>query len=111
VAEKSELLQGTLDLLILRTLALGPRHGYGISQRLEQLTRGVFHVNPGTFFPALYRLEEKGLVAGRWGRSENNRKARFYSLTREGERRLEAETRNWEQVREAIGRVLRATEA
>ena len=109
--DKSELLQGTLDLLILRTLALGPRHGYGISQRLEQLTRGVFLVNPGTFFPALYRLEEQGLVQGRWGRSENNRKARFYSLTRAGERRLEAETRNWEQVREAITRVLRASEA
>jgi PadR family transcriptional regulator len=111
VGEKSELLQGTLDLLILRTLSLGPLHGYGVSQRLQQLTRGVFHVNPGTFFPALYRLEEQGLVAGRWGRSENNRKARFYTLTAAGERRLEAETRNWEQVREAITRVLRATEA
>jgi PadR family transcriptional regulator len=111
VPDKSELLQGTLDLLILRTLSLGPLHGYGISQRLQQLTRGVFSVNPGTFFPALYRLEEQGLVAGRWGRSENNRKARFYTLTRAGERRLAAETRNWEQVREAITRVLRATEA
>ncbi|HEY7514604.1 MAG TPA: PadR family transcriptional regulator [Vicinamibacteria bacterium] len=109
--EKSELLQGTLDLLILRTLSLGPLHGYGVSQRLGQLTRGVFHVNPGTFFPALYRLEERGLVAGRWGRSENNRKARYYSLTRAGERRLETETRNWAQVSEAIARVLRATEA
>ena len=81
---KSDLLQGTLDLLILRTLSLGPLHGYGISQRLEQLTRGVFHVNAGTFFPALYRLEEQGLLAARWGRSENNRRARFYSLTRAG---------------------------
>ena len=111
MGDKSELLQGTLDLLILRTLSLEPLHGYGISRRLQQLTRGVFHVNPGTFFPALYRLEEQGLLADRWGRSENNRKARFYSLTRAGERRLAAETRNWEQVSQAIGRVLRATEA
>jgi PadR family transcriptional regulator PadR len=108
---KSDLLQGTLDLLILRTLSLGPLHGYGISQRLEQLTRGVFHVNAGTFFPALYRLEEQGLLAARWGRSENNRRARFYALTRAGEKRLADETRNWETVATAIGRVLRATEA
>ena len=110
-ANKSDLLQGTLDLLILRTLSLGPLHGYGISQRLEQLTRGVFSINAGTFFPALYRLEEQGLLAAKWGRSENNRRARFYSLTRAGEKRLEAETRNWETVAGAIGRVLRATEA
>ena len=110
-ANKSDLLQGTLDLLILRTLSLGPLHGYGVSQRLEQLTRGVFSVNAGTFFPALYRLEEQGLLAAKWGRSENNRRARFYSLTRAGEKRLEAETRNWETVATAIGRVLRATEA
>ena len=110
-ATKSDLLQGTLDLLILRTLSLGPLHGYGISQRLEQLTRGVFSVNAGTFFPALYRLEEQGLLAAKWGRSENNRRARFYSVTRAGEKRLEAETRNWETVAGAIGRVLRATEA
>jgi PadR family transcriptional regulator PadR len=110
-ATKSDLLQGTLDLLILRTLSLGPLHGYGISQRLEQLTRGVFSVNAGTFFPALYRLEEQGLLAAKWGRSENNRRARFYSLTRAGEKRLEDETRNWETVAGAIGRVLRATEA
>ena len=110
-ASKSDLLQGTLDLLILRTLSLGPLHGYGISQRLEQLTRGVFSINAGTFFPALYRLEEQGLLAAKWGRSENNRRARFYSLTRAGEKRLEAETRNWETVATAIGRVLRATEA
>ncbi|HKU61393.1 MAG TPA: PadR family transcriptional regulator [Gemmatimonadales bacterium] len=110
-ANKSDLLQGTLDLLILRTLSLEPLHGYGVSQRLEQLTRGVFSVNAGTFFPALYRLEEQGLLAAKWGRSENNRRARFYSLTRAGEKRLEAETRNWETVATAIGRVLRATEA
>ena len=108
---KSDLLQGTLDLLILRTLSLGPLHGYGISQRLEQVTRGGLHVNAGTFFPALYRLEEQGLLAARWGRSENNRRARFYSLTRAGEKRLADETRNWETVSAAIGRVLRATEA
>ncbi|MGH7578559.1 MAG: PadR family transcriptional regulator [Gemmatimonadales bacterium] len=110
-ATKSELLQGTLDLLILRTLSLGPLHGYGVSLRLQQLTRGVFHVNAGTFFPALYRLEEQGFLTARWGRSDHNRRARFYSLTRAGQKRLDAETRNWETVATAIGRVLRATEA
>lgn len=106
---KSDVLQGTLDLLVLRTLAPGPLHGLGIARRLEQVSRGVFQVNPGTFFPALYRLEEGGFVQAEWGKSENNRRARFYSLTRAGRRRLERETRSWERLVEAIGRVL-ATE-
>jgi transcriptional regulator len=108
---RSDVLQGTLDLLILRTLALQPLHGYGIARRLEQVTRGAFELNPGTFFPALYRLEEAGLVRGEWGRSDNNRRARFYALTRAGHRRLKAETRNWERVAEAIARVLASGEA
>jgi transcriptional regulator len=106
VGKRSELLQGTLDLLILRTLALGPLHGFGIARRLEQVSRGVFQVNPGTFFPALYRLEEAGFLRGEWGKSDNNRRARYYALTRAGRRRLAAETDNWETVAGAIARVL-----
>jgi PadR family transcriptional regulator len=108
---RREVLQGTLDLLVLRTLALGPLHGLGVARRLEQLSRGVFQVNPGTFFPALYRLEEGGFAKGEWARSENNRRARYYSLTRAGRRRLEQETRSWEEVAAAIGRVLATDEA
>lgn len=103
---RQDVLQGTLDLLILRTLSLEPLHGLGVARRLEQLSRGVFQVNPGTFFPALYRLEDGGFVKGEWGKSENNRRARFYSLTRAGHRRLADETRSWEHVKAAIGRVL-----
>ena len=106
MAGKSDLLQGTLDLLILRTLSLGPLHGYGVSQRLQQLTRGVFHVNAGTFFPALYRLEEQGFLAAKWGRSENNRRAKFYSLTRAGRRQLARETQEWRRTVEVMGRLL-----
>ena len=103
---KTDLLQGTLDLLILRTLALGPMHGFGVSQRLRQMTKGVFHVNPGSFFPALYRLEQKGWVKGSWGASENKRRAKFYTLTRAGRKQLREETRNWQRVSLAIDRVL-----
>ena len=103
---RSDVLQGTLDLLILRTLALEPLHGFGIARRLEQVSRGVFQVNAGTFFPALYRLEEGGFVKGEWGRSENNRRARYYSLTKAGRKRLAAETQDWERVKDAIARVL-----
>lgn len=103
---RSDVLQGTLDLLILRTLALGPLHGFGIARRLEQASRGVFQINPGTFFPALYRLEESGFLKGEWDKSENNRRARYYSLTKAGRRHLEAERQGWERVAEAIARVL-----
>jgi transcriptional regulator len=107
VAEaKQDLLQGTLDLLILRTLALGPLHGFGIARRLEQVSRGVFRINPGTFFPALYRLEEGGFLEGEWGRSENNRRARFYALTAKGRRRLASATESWARLAGAIERVL-----
>jgi transcriptional regulator len=108
---RRELLQGTLDLMILRTLALGPLHGFGVARRLEQVSRGVFRINPGTFFPALYRLEEGGFVKGEWGRSDNNRRARFYSLTTKGRRRLESETDGWERVSGAIARVLAMDES
>lgn len=106
--KQAEVVQGTLDLLILKTLALEPMHGFGISQRLAQISRGVFQVNPGTFFPALYRMEQEGLIRGEWGRSENNRRARFYELTAAGRRKLAAETRNWDRVALAIRRVLEA---
>ena len=103
---KTDILQGTLDLLILRTLALEPMHGLGISRRLEQITEGVFRVNPGSFFPALYRMEQDGWIAGEWGRSENNRRAKFYRLTRPGRRKLDSERKNWKRVSVAIERVL-----
>ncbi len=105
----SELLQGTLDLLILKTLALGPNHGLGISRRIQQITKGTFDVKPGSLFPALHRLEEKGWLDAEWGESENNRKAKYYQLTRDGRKRLEQETREWERVAGAIARALEAT--
>src|SRR5918992_3629941 len=90
------LVQGTLHMLILKTLALEPMHGYGIGVRLEQISRGVFHVNAGSLFPALRRLERDGLIAGEWRSSENNRRAKYYKLTAEGRARLKRETRDWE---------------
>lgn len=110
-APRADVLQGTLDLMILRTLALGPLHGFGIARRLEAMSDGVFRINPGTFFPALYRLEERGDLSGSWGRSENNRRARFYALTRAGRRRLDHEAATWKRVAGAIARVLAAGES
>jgi len=104
--EKSDLLQGTLDMLILRTLAAGPRHGWGISQRIQQLSREVLRVNQGSLYPALYRLEERGWIASSWDASENNRKAKFYRLTRSGQAQLERETANWQRLAAAVRRVL-----
>ncbi|SRR6266850_848171 len=101
-----DLVPGTLELLVLRALALRPLHGLGISRRIEQATAGTFSVKPGSLFPALHRLEAEGYLKGAWGESENNRRARFYRLTRAGERRLEAETRRWNRVALAIGRAL-----
>jgi len=106
MAQRTELLQGTLDVLILKALALGPHHGLGIARRVEQLTRGTFHVKPGSLFPALHRLEEKGWLSAAWGESENNRRARFYRLTRGGQRRLREETRNWGRIAFAISTAL-----
>ena len=100
--ERVALLQGTLDLLILKALALEPRHGLGIARRIEQMTGGAFEVGPGSLFPALHRLEEKGWCKGEWGPSESNRRARFYRLTAAGRRQLAEETRSWERVAAAI---------
>ena len=103
---KAELLQGTLDLLILRTLALGAQHGFGVSQRIQQVSKEVFQINQGSLYPALHRLEQRGWIASEWGESDNNRKAKFYSLTRTGRKQLEAEQRNWEKVTAAVERIL-----
>ena len=95
--QSSELLQGTLDLLILKTLALEPMHGWGISQRIQQVSKDVLQVGQGSLYPALHRLEAKGWIRSEWAASDNNRRARFYSLTRAGKKRLEAELANWDR--------------
>ncbi|HKD17197.1 MAG TPA: PadR family transcriptional regulator [Thermoanaerobaculia bacterium] len=110
MASKSDLLQGTLDVLVLKTLSAGPMHGWGISQRIQQWSEDVLEVNQGSLYPALHRLEEKGWIAAEWGNSENNRRARFYSLTRSGRRQLAEETENWERFVAAVGRVLAAAQ-
>jgi len=106
--ERADLLAGTLDLVVLRTLALGPMHGYGIAQRIQQISRDVLRVNQGSLYPALLRLEQQGWISSAWGTSENNRRARFYSLTRAGRRQLAAETERWARFAKAIGRLLTA---
>ena len=100
------LVQGTLDMLILKTLALEPLHGWGISQRIQQLSHGVFAVNPGSLFPAFRRLERAGLLECAWRISENNRRAKYYSLTKAGKQKLKEETREWERQVAAIARIL-----
>ena len=109
MAPKTELLQGTLDLLILKTLVLGPNHGLGIARRIEQVTRGAFEVKPGSLFPALHRLEENGWLAAEWGESANKRRAKYYKLTRAGARQLQTEEQNWERISRAIARALATT--
>ena len=104
--DKSDVLRGTLDLMILRSLELAPLHGSGLAQRLEQVTEGALDVGPGSIFPALHRLEQKRLVKGRWGATENGRRARYYELTASGRRRLGVEKENWAKMVLAIGRVL-----
>jgi transcriptional regulator len=107
MAEKpQELLQGTLDLLVLRTLSLEPLHGFGVVQRLTQLTRGTFSFNAGSVFPALYRLEREGLLGSSWAETENHRRAKYYALTRAGRKRLAEERRLWTRASLAITRVL-----
>jgi transcriptional regulator len=106
---KSDLLQGTLDVLILKTLDLGAMHGWGISQRIGQISQEVLQVNQGSLYPALYRLEAKGWIRSTWGSSENNRRAKFYELTRAGRRQLAEERESWERFAAAVGRVLEAT--
>jgi PadR family transcriptional regulator, regulatory protein PadR len=106
MAPKSDLLQGTLDLLILKTLARGPMHGWGISLRIQEISEEVLQVNQGSLYPALHRLEQQGLIAAEWGNSENNRQAKFYELTKTGRKQLAEETRNWERLSTAVARVL-----
>jgi len=107
--EKTDLLQGTLDLLILKTLALESLHGLGIARRIEQITHGTFQVKPGSLFPALHRLEQEGWVSSAWGSSENNRRAKYYRLTKAGIRQLGTEQQHWEQITAAMARALRTT--
>jgi transcriptional regulator len=109
--DRADVLQGTLDLMVLKTLdAMGPIHGYGIAQRIGQISENLLQLNQGTLYPALLRLEQRGWIAAEWGISENNRKAKYYSLTRAGRKQLAAETQNWERMASIIGRLLR-TEA
>lgn len=106
--KKSDVLQGTLDLMVLKTLyAMGPLHGFGIARRLEQLSEDVLQLNEGTVYTSLLRLQQQGWIASKWGTSENNRKARYYSITKQGAKQLERETENWERVAGVIERVLR----
>jgi PadR family transcriptional regulator PadR len=105
--EKSEVLQGTLDLMILKTLhALGSLHGFGIARRIEQLSEEVLTLNEGTVYTSLLRLQQQGWIVSEWGTSENNRKAKFYSITKRGLKQLAIETENWERISSVIGRVL-----
>jgi transcriptional regulator len=107
-AEKSEVLQGTLDLMILKTLhALGPQHGFGIARRIEQISEDVLTLNEGTVYTSQLRLQQRGWIAAKWGVSENNRRARFYSITKSGLKQLAVEAENWERISGVIARVLR----
>jgi len=106
--KQADLLPGTLDLLILKAVSLGPLHGYGILLRIQQISGGALLIEQGALYPALYRLEEQDLLAAEWGTSENNRRAKYYSLTRAGEKRLRQETESWNRVVTAMSAVLRA---
>ncbi len=108
-SKQTNLLQGTLDLLILQSLTTGELHGLGVSRRIDQITRGTFQVKPGSLFPALHRLEQAGWLASFWGESENNRRAKFYRLTKSGERQLGAETEQWQKIALAMTNALKAT--
>ena len=105
--DKSEILQGTLDLMVLKTLdAMGPLHGYGIARRIEQLSDDVLHLNQGTIYASLLRLIQHGWIKSEWGVSDNNRKAKFYSLTRSGRKQLDAQSKNWRRISGIMGRLL-----
>lgn len=107
---KAEVLQGTLDLLVLKTLdTLGPMHGFGIALRIQQVSEDLLRLNQGTLYPALLRLEQRGWISSKWGVSENNRKAKFYSLTKSGRKQLREEAEDWNQMSAVINRVLKAT--
>jgi transcriptional regulator len=103
-----DVIQGTLDMLILKTVSLAPMHGYGITQRIEQVSQGVFKVNPGSLLTALRRLERRGWLSSKWRQTENSRRAKYYTLTREGEKRLAVETEEWRRRARAMGRLLAA---
>ena len=105
----ADLLQGTLDMLILKTLALEPMHGYGVAVRIEQVSKDVLRINQGSLYPALRRLERRGWIKAEWGASENNRRARYYQLTKTGRKRLLQETREWSRLSQAVGRILEGT--
>src|SRR5689334_11496012 len=107
--KKTGLLQGRLDLLVLKALTLGSLHGLGVANRIAQITRGTFRVTPGSLFPALHRMEEAGWFTSAWGESENHRRAKFYCLTKAGKRQLEAETQGWQTIALAITNALKAT--
>ncbi len=110
--KRSEVLQGTLDLMVLRTLdAMGPLHGYGIARRIEQLSEDVLQLNEGTVYTSLLRLQQQGCISSAWGASENNRRAKFYAITKAGRKQLVEETDNWERISGVIGRVLQAGDA
>ncbi len=109
--EKSEILQGTLDLMVLKTLeVMGPLHGYGIARRIEQISEEALRINQGTIYASLVRLMQKRWISGAWGTSENNRKAKFYSITKAGRKQLITEAENWERISAVIGRLLRLSE-
>jgi transcriptional regulator len=111
VAHKSDVLQGTLDLMVLKTLeTMGSLHGYGIALRLQQVSGDVLQLNQGTLYPALLRLEQRGWIASKWGTSDNNRRARFYSLTRAGRRQLDREAEDWHRMASIMARLLNPTE-
>ena len=109
--DHAEILPGTLDLLILKAVSLGAVHGYGVLLRIEEISRGAIAIQQGALYPALYRLEHRGLIESEWGRSENNRRAKFYELTAEGTRRLESEANHWQRYVLAMTRALEATAA
>lgn len=107
---KSELLHGTLDMLVLRVLTGGPRHGYAIAQDLQQLSADVLRIEQGSLYPSLYRMEKRGWLKSKWGTTEKNRRARFYQLTRQGHRQLASESAGWEEFADAVARVMEATD-
>lgn len=110
IDQKSEFLKGTLDMLILKIVALGPIHGYAISQRIQQISRDVFQVQQGSLYPALHRLEDRGWLEAEWRATETGREAKFYTVTRKGRRQLDAEMRNWEQISGAVALILGTAE-
>jgi PadR family transcriptional regulator, regulatory protein PadR len=109
-SEKSDLLQGTLDMLVLKIVALEPAHGYGIAHRIQQISRAVLQVQQGSLYPALHRLEKRGWLKAEWRASETGREAKFYSLTRVGRKRLEAESANWDRLAGAVEQIMRTAE-